>query len=90
MKKKDFAGADISRIIEMAWEDRTPFEVILEQYKLSEPQVIKIMRSHMKPHVLECGANVLVEEKPNILACVVSKWDAMFAQHRDFAKYPCH
>jgi uncharacterized protein (TIGR03643 family) len=48
LKKKDFAGADISRIIEMAWEDRTPFEVILEQYKLSEPQVINIMRSHMK------------------------------------------
>jgi uncharacterized protein (TIGR03643 family) len=48
MNHKDLAGSDISRIIEMAWEDRTPFEAILEQYKLSEPQVIKIMRSHMK------------------------------------------
>ena len=48
MKQKDLLGSDISRIIEMAWEDRTPFEAILEQYKLSEPQVIKIMRSHMK------------------------------------------
>jgi uncharacterized protein (TIGR03643 family) len=48
MKQNDLSGADISRIIEMAWEDRTPFEVIFEQYKLSEPQVIKIMRSHMQ------------------------------------------
>jgi uncharacterized protein (TIGR03643 family) len=48
MEQKDLLGSDISRIIEMAWEDRTPFEAILEQYKLSEPQVIKIMRSHMK------------------------------------------
>jgi uncharacterized protein (TIGR03643 family) len=48
MNQKDLAGSDISRVIEMAWEDRTPFEAILEQYKLTEPQVIKIMRSHMK------------------------------------------
>jgi uncharacterized protein (TIGR03643 family) len=48
MKQKDLAESDISRIIEMAWEDRTPFEAILEQYTLSEPQVIKIMRCHMK------------------------------------------
>lgn len=40
--------ADISRIIEMAWEDRTPFEAIKEQYKISEPEVIKLMRSNMK------------------------------------------
>ncbi len=33
MKQKDLLGSDISRIIEMAWEDRTPFEAILEQYK---------------------------------------------------------
>jgi uncharacterized protein (TIGR03643 family) len=48
MKNKDLAGSDISRIIEMAWEDRTPFEAILGQYKLTEPQVIVIMRNHMK------------------------------------------
>ena len=39
---------DISRIIEMAWEDRTPFEAIHEDYGLSEKEVIKLMRSEMK------------------------------------------
>ena len=38
----------ISRIIGMAWEDRTSFEAIQRQFCLSEPQVIRLMRSHMK------------------------------------------
>ncbi len=42
------ANHDISRIIEMAWEDRTPFEAIHEDYGLSEKDVIKLMRSEMK------------------------------------------
>lgn len=48
MKPKELAEADISRIIEMAWEDRTPFEAIDEEYKITESQVIKLMRTHMK------------------------------------------
>tara|TARA_Y100001949_G_C15981584_1_gene328593 strand:- start:1546 stop:1797 length:252 start_codon:yes stop_codon:yes gene_type:complete len=40
---------EISRIIEMAWEDRTPFEAIEQQFNLNESQVITLMRSHMKP-----------------------------------------
>ncbi len=40
---------DISRVIEMAWEDRTPFEAIELQFGLSEPGVITLMRSHIKP-----------------------------------------
>jgi len=43
------ASHDISRIIEMAWEDRTPFEAIHEDYGLSEKDVIKLMRAQMKP-----------------------------------------
>jgi uncharacterized protein (TIGR03643 family) len=39
---------DISRIIEMAWEDRTPFEAIKVTFGLSEADVIVLMRSHMK------------------------------------------
>ena len=39
---------DISRIIEMAWEDRTPFEAIETLYALGEPQVISLMRQQMK------------------------------------------
>ena len=48
MKTSNLSVADISRTIEMAWEDRTPFEAITEQYNLSEPQVIRLMRTHMK------------------------------------------
>ena len=40
---------NIGRIIEMAWEDRTPFEAIESNFGLSEQQAIKLMRSHMKP-----------------------------------------
>jgi uncharacterized protein (TIGR03643 family) len=38
-----------SRVIEMAWEDRTPFEAIEEQFGLQEKQVVKFMRSQLKP-----------------------------------------
>ena len=39
---------DLDRIIEMAWEDRTPFEAIEFEFGLSEPQVIAVMRQEMK------------------------------------------
>ncbi len=39
---------DIDRIIEMAWEDRTPFEAIEAQFGLPEAEVIALMRRHMK------------------------------------------
>jgi uncharacterized protein (TIGR03643 family) len=38
----------IDRIIEMAWEDRTPFEAIALQFGLSEKQVIALMRREMQ------------------------------------------
>lgn len=38
----------IDRIIEMAWEDRTPFESITFQFGLSESDVIKLMRNELK------------------------------------------
>ena len=41
-------NADKSRVIEMAWEDRTPFEAIEHLYGLTEPQVIRLMRSELK------------------------------------------
>ena len=46
--KAKLDSIDISRIIEMAWEDRTPFEAIEENFGLSERQVIQLMRSEMK------------------------------------------
>ena len=39
---------DIDRLIEMAWEDRTPFEAIELQYNLKENEVRRLMRKHMK------------------------------------------
>ena len=44
----DFSEADISRIIEMAWEDRTPFEAIQACFGIAEASVILIMRSQLK------------------------------------------
>ncbi|MGY3053391.1 uncharacterized protein (TIGR03643 family) [Pedobacter sp. UYEF25] len=40
--------AELDRIIEMAWEDRTPFEAITFQFELSEAEVIKLMRTTLK------------------------------------------
>ena len=40
--------ADIDRIIEMAWEDRTPFEAIEAQFGLPESRVIALMRKELK------------------------------------------
>ena len=40
--------AETSRIIEMAWEDRTTFDSIKDQFGLNESEVIKIMRKNMK------------------------------------------
>lgn len=40
---------DIDRVIEMAWEDRTPFDAIETQFGLTEKEVIELMRREMKP-----------------------------------------
>lgn len=39
---------EIDRIIEMAWEDKTPFEAIKKQFNLSESNVIELMRLELK------------------------------------------
>ena len=49
MKKAKMDPADISRIVEMAWEDRTPFDAILQSYGINEAAVIDLMRQTMKP-----------------------------------------
>lgn len=43
-----FNDTETDRIIEMAWEDRTPFEAIEFQFGIKENDVRKIMRSNMK------------------------------------------
>ena len=52
MGKKDvksLTDRELDRVIEMAWEDRTPFEALEAQFGLSEQQVIKVMRNSLKP-----------------------------------------
>ena len=44
----DYTAIQIDRIIEMAWEDRTPFEAILLQFGLPESGVIQVMRRNLK------------------------------------------
>jgi uncharacterized protein (TIGR03643 family) len=44
-----FSQRDINRIIEMAWEDRTPFEAIEFQFGLKEKEVIEFMRKNSQP-----------------------------------------
>ena len=46
--QKNLSTSEIDRIIEMAWEDRTPFEAIQYQFGLSEAMVISLMRSELK------------------------------------------
>ncbi len=46
---KELTTGDISAVIQMAWEDRTAFETIMERIGVSESDVIKIMRSELKP-----------------------------------------
>jgi len=46
--KFEFTEVELDRIIEMAWEDRTPFEAILFQFNLAEKDVIKLMRANLK------------------------------------------
>ena len=46
--QKTLNSREINRVIEMAWEDRTPFGAIEFQFGVSEAEVIKIMRDQMK------------------------------------------
>ncbi len=50
----------IDRIIEMAWEDRTPFEAIKAQFAFSEADVIALMRKELK-----CSSFLLWRKRVN-------------------------
>jgi uncharacterized protein (TIGR03643 family) len=45
----DWSESEQDRLIEMAWEDRTPFEAIFIQFGVHEAQVIDLMRLWMRP-----------------------------------------
>lgn len=48
VQKYNLTERDIDRIVEMAWEDRTPFEAIEAQFGISEDEVIKLMKQEMR------------------------------------------
>jgi uncharacterized protein (TIGR03643 family) len=45
---KALTEAEVSRVIEMAWEDRTPFESVEMQFELNQDSMIKVMRVNLK------------------------------------------
>ena len=49
MNQKALTAGDISLVIQLAWEDRTSFETIKERVGLTEAEVIRLMRSELKP-----------------------------------------
>jgi len=59
---------DISRIIEMAWEDRTPFDAIERLYGLNESAVIILMRQHLKPNSFKLWRQRVTGRKTKHLA----------------------
>ena len=67
----DSGAGDHSRIIEMAWEDRTPFEAIERLYGLNEQAVIKLMRRELKAGVFVFGERGSVVAKVNTKPCVI-------------------
>lgn len=48
-KKIRLSKDDLSRLIEMAWEDKTPFEAILNSYDVDESELMKLMQANLKP-----------------------------------------
>lgn len=47
IEKYQLTAADIDRIVEMAWEDRTPFDAIKAQFGIPESEVIELMKYEM-------------------------------------------
>lgn len=48
-QRKKLSLGEIDRVVQMAWEDRTSFDVICRQFGLSNGEVIKLMRKQLKP-----------------------------------------
>ena len=62
---KQFSERDLDRIIEMAWEDRTPFEAILFQFGLQEKEVVRLMRGNLKSSSFKLWRKRVGEETAN-------------------------
>ena len=71
-------ASDISRIIEMAWEDRTPFDAIEGAYGLSEKEVKALMKSQLKPSSYKLWRERVTGRKTKH----ISKRDFVFGRHK--------
>ena len=71
---------DISRIIEMAWEDRTTFDAIESQYGLKEQQVKELMREHLKTSSYKLWRKRVYGRKTKHL----SKRDFTIGRHKSY------
>ena len=47
--KQDHSEVYISNVIRLAWMDKVSFDQLKREYNITEHEVIKIMRSHLKP-----------------------------------------
>lgn len=68
MKLPDLDVKIIDRIVEMAWEDRTPFSAIETQFGLPEKQVIALMRREMKASSFKMWRKRVTGRKTKYLA----------------------
>ena len=48
MKNFNLTEREVDRIIQMCWEDRTPFDAIFDQFNITENQIISVMRNNLK------------------------------------------
>lgn len=68
MKLPELDVKTIDRVVEMAWEDRTPFAAIEIQFGLKEKEVIALMRQEMKPSSFKMWRKRVTERKTKHLA----------------------
>ena len=61
----NFNREEISRIIEMAWEDRTPFEAIKQEFDLDQAGVKKLMQKELNSGSFWYGRKECAAEKQN-------------------------
>ena len=77
---KNFSDSDINRIIEMAWEDRTTFDSIEEQFGLKEQGVKEIMRTNLKSSSYKVWRKRVYGRKTKHL----SKRDFIVGRHKSY------
>lgn len=67
INKNNLSIVQINRIIETIWEDRTTFDTRKFQFNLSEKEVIRFMRSEMKPKSFKlCRKRVQVRKTKHL------------------------